>query len=188
MACLSKVRKFILCNAVNSLLWSTTCGCTLYKISESSVELLSLVLNMFDFGEGPTTRSSIRGTKSEAYSTPMKYITRAALHRASEYEETKVDALRGFPKLAKPKEDTCSKLGQSGSSSVFSEQERNLSIESDDEGFGSPTILPSILARPHHQLNQVVMCIFIIQLSFRRRGASGTTGVTHPSLGLRIRR
>ena len=148
----------------------------MYKISESSVELLSLVLNMFDFGEGPTTRSSIRGIKSEAYSTPMKYITRAALHRASEYEETKVDALRGFPKLAKPKEDTCSKLGQSGSSSVFSEQERNLSIESDDEGFGSPTILPSILARPHHQLNQVVMCIFIIQLSFRRRGASGQQG------------
>ena len=116
------------------------------------------MLNMFDFGEGPTTRSSIRGTESEAYSTPMKYITRAALHRASEYEETKADALRGLLKLAKPKEDTYSKLGQSRSSSVFSEQERNLSIQSDDEGFGSPTILPSIpsiLARPHHQLSQV---------------------------------
>ena len=160
----------------------------MYKISESSVEVLSLVLNMFDFGEGPTTRSSIRGANSEARSTPKKYITRAALHRASEYEETKADALRGLLKLAKPKEDTYSKLGQSRSSSVFSEQERNLSIESDDEGFGSPTILPSILARPHHQLNQVVMCIFIIQLSFRRRGASGTTGVTHPLLGLRIGR
>ena len=141
----------------------------MYKISESSVEVLSLVLNMFDFGEGPTTRSSIRGANSEARSTPKKYITRAALHRASEYEETKADALRGLLKLAKPKEDTYSKLGQSRSSSVFSEQERNLSIESDDEGF-------SILARPHHQLNQVVMCIFIIQLSFRRRGASGQQG------------
>ena len=112
----------------------------MYKISESSVEVLSLVLNMFDFGEGPTTRSSIRGANSEARSTPKKYITRAALHRASEYEETKADALRGLLKLAKPKEDTYSKLGQSRSSSVFSEQERNLSIESDDEGF-------SILAR-----------------------------------------
>ena len=102
----------------------------MYKISESSVEVLSLVLNMFDFGEGPTTRSSIRGANSEARSTPKKYITRAALHRASEYEETKADALRGLLKLAKPKEDTYSKLGQSRSSSVFSEQERNLSIES----------------------------------------------------------
>jgi len=112
---------------------------------------------MFDFGEGPTTRSSIRGAKSEAYSTPMKYITRAALHRASESEETKADALGSLPKSAKPKEDYCSKLVQSRSSSVFSEQERNLSILSDDEGFGSPTILPSIpsiLARPHHQLSQ----------------------------------
>ena len=128
----------------------------MYNVAESSVELLSLVLTMFDFGEGPTTRSSIRGAKSEA---PMKYITRAALHRASESEETKADALGGLPKSAKPKEDYCSKLAQSRSSSVFSEQERNLSILSDDEGFGSPTILPSIpsiLARPHHQLSQVV--------------------------------
>ena len=122
------------------------------------MELLNLVLNMFDFGEGPTTRSSTRGARSEPFSTPLKYITRAALHRASAYEKTKADALRDLPKLAKPKEDNCSRLGQSRSSSDFSEQERNLSIQSDDEGFGSPTILPSIpsiLARPHHQLSQV---------------------------------
>jgi len=103
------------------------------------------------------TRSSIRGTKSEAFSTPMKYITRAALHRASESEETKADVLEGLSKASKQKEDDCSKLAQSSSSSVFSEQERNLSTLSDDEGFGSPTILPSIpsiLARPHHQLSQ----------------------------------
>jgi len=113
---------------------------------------------MLDFGEGPTTRSSTRGAKSEIFATPMKYVTRAALHKASEYEETKADALRGLPKLAKPNEDNYSKRGQSRSSSVLSEQGRNLSIHSDDEGFGSPTILPSIpsiLARPHHQLSQV---------------------------------
>jgi len=112
---------------------------------------------MFEFGEGPTTRSSIRSAKTEDFSTPMKYITRAALHRASESEETKADVLEGLPKASKQKEDDCSKLTQSRSSSVFSEQERNLSTLSDDEGFGSPTILPSIpsiLARPHHQLSQ----------------------------------
>ena len=137
------------------------------KISESSVELPSLLLNMFEFGEGPMTRSSIRGTKSEAFSTPMKYITRAALHRASESEETKADVLEGLSKASKQKEDDCSKLAQSSSSSVFSEQERNLSTLSDDEGFGSPTILPSIpsiLARPHHQLSQVVFVYFLATL------------------------
>ena len=122
---------------------------------------------MFEFGEGPMTRSSIRGTKSEAFSTPMKYITRAALHRASESEETKADVLEGLSKASKQKEDDCSKLAQSSSSSVFSEQERNLSTLSDDEGFGSPTILPSIpsiLARPHHQLSQVVFVYFLATL------------------------
>jgi len=113
---------------------------------------------MFDFGEGPTTRSSIRSAKSAwLNSTPVKYITRAALHRASESEEAKGDVLGALPKSAKPKEGNCSKLVQSRSASVFSEQERNLSMQSDDEGFGSPTILPSIpsiLARPHHQLSQ----------------------------------
>ena len=137
----------------------------MHKISESSVELLSLVLAMFDFGEGPTTRSSIRSAKSAALnSTPVKYITRAALHRASESEEAKGDVLGALPKSAKPKEGNCSKLVQSRSASVFSEQERNLSMQSDDEGFGSPTILPSIppiLARPHHQLSQVVLGVFL---------------------------
>jgi len=111
---------------------------------------------MFDFGEGPTTRASIRGAKSEAFSTPMKYITRAALRRASESEETKADVLGGLPKLAKLKEDNSKKVGQSRSSSAF-EQEKNLSTLSEDEGFGSPTILPAIppiLARSHHQLSQ----------------------------------
>ena len=164
MACIFVVCKLKLCNSEN--LTDDHCGgCTLHKVSESSVELLSLVLNMFDFGEGPTTRSSTRGAKAETFSTPMKYITRAALHRATEYEETKADALRSLPKLAKPKEVNCSKLGQWRSSSVFSEQERNLSIQSsDDEGFGSPTILPSIpsiLARPHHQLSQVDLSVFL---------------------------
>lgn len=132
---------------------------------QTSVELLSLLLNMFEFGEGPTTRSSIRSAKTEDFSTPMKYITRAALHRASESEETKADVLEGLPKASKQKEDDCSKLTQSRSSSVFSEQERNLS---DDEGFGSPTILPSIpsiLARPHHQLSQVILSVFFVILS-----------------------
>lgn len=112
-----------------------------------------LLLNMFDFGEGPTTRASIRGAKSEDFSTPMKYITRAALRRASESEEAQADVFGGFPKLAKPKEDNSQKLGQSRSSSA-SKQENNFS---EDEGFGSPTILPTIppiLARPHHQLSQ----------------------------------
>jgi len=112
---------------------------------------------MFEFGEGPTTRSSIRSAKTEDFSTPMKYITRAALHRASESDETKTEGLEGLSKASKQKGDDCSKLAQSRSSSVFSEQERNMSTLSDDEGFGSPTILPSIpsiLARPHHQLSQ----------------------------------
>ena len=147
---------------------------------------------MFEFGEGPTTRSSIRGTKSEAFSTPMKYITRAALHRASESEETKADVLEGLSEASNQKKDNCSKLAQSRSSSVFSEQERNLSTLSDDEGFGSPTILPSIpsiLARPHHQLSQVVLVYFChLSVSMHRRGACGTTEVTPPSPGLRTRR
>ena len=144
----------------------------MHKISESSVALLA----MFDFGKGPTTRSSIRSAKSAALnSTPVKYITRAALHRASESEEAKGDVLGALPKSAKPvlgalpksakpKEGNCSKLVQSRSPYVFSEQERNLSMQSDDEGFGSPTILPSIpsiLARPHHQLSQVVLGVFL---------------------------
>ena len=113
---------------------------------------------MFDFGEGPTTRASIRGAKSEDFSTPMKYITRAALHRASESEEKKADVLEGISKSADPNKDKCKKVDQMKSSSAFSEQERNMSTLSEDEGFGSPTILPSIppiLARPHHQLSQV---------------------------------
>merc|ERR1712013_629212 len=45
----------------------------------------------------------------------------------------------------------------SRSSSISSELEKNLSTRSEDEGFGSPSILPTIptvLARPHHRLNQ----------------------------------
>ena len=119
---------------------------------------------MFDFGEGPTTRASIRGAKSEDFSTPMKYITRAALRRASESEEAQADVSGGFPKLAKPKEDNSQKLGQSRSSSA-SKQENNFS---EDEGFGSPTILPTIppiLARPHHQLSQVVLNVYFCHLT-----------------------
>ena len=100
--------------------------CWMYKISESSVELFSLLLNMFDFGEGPTTRTSIRGAKSDAFSTPMKYITRAVLHRASESKETKPDVLGSLPKLAKPKEDNSKNVGRSRSSSAFSEQEKKI--------------------------------------------------------------
>ena len=92
----------------------------MYKISESSVELFSLLLNMFDFGEGPTTRASIRGTKIDAFSTPMKYIIRAILHRASESKETKADV------LGKPKEDDSKNVGRSRISSAFSEQEKKL--------------------------------------------------------------
>ena len=134
-------------------------------VDAQDFRIISLVLAMFDFGEGPTARSSIRSAKSAALnSTPVKYITRAVLHRASESEEAKGDVLGALPKSAKPKEANCSKLVQSRSASVFSEQERNLSMQSDDEGFGSPTILPSIpsiLARAHHQLSQVGLVVFL---------------------------
>ena len=69
--------------------------CWMYKISESSVELLSLLLNMFDFGEGPTTRASIRGAKIDPFPTPMKYITRAVLHRASQAAATRCPPATG---------------------------------------------------------------------------------------------
>ena len=79
-------------------------------ISDLSVELL----NMFGCGgEGPRTRSSIRIAQDNAFSTPMKYITRAALHRANESQKAKTDVLEGFPKMAIPKEDKSKKFGRS---------------------------------------------------------------------------
>ena len=45
---------------------------------------------MFEFGEGRTTRSSIRSLKDEA---AVKYITRATLQRASGSEERKSGVL-----------------------------------------------------------------------------------------------
>ena len=108
----------------------------------------------------PGTKFRLPGTFNYSAPLPMKYITRAALRRASEAEEAQADVFGGFPKLAKPKEDNSQKLGQSRSSSA-SKQENNFS---EDEGFGSPTILPTIppiLARPHHQLSQVVLSVFL---------------------------
>ena len=115
---------------------------------------------MFEYDrEGPLTRSSIRRTKSGAFSTPMKYTTRATLYRDSQSEEANPDVLEG---LTKPKADSNKKLGKSRSSSVFSGQEKNLAPLSDDEGFGSPTILPAvppIIARPHQRLTQVALFV-----------------------------
>ena len=105
------------------------------------------------------TRSSIRRTKSGAFSTTMKCTTRATLHRDSQSEEANPDVLEG---LTKPKADSNKKLGKSRSSSVFSGQEKNLAPLSDDEGFGSPTILPAvppIIARPHQRLTQVALFV-----------------------------
>ena len=105
------------------------------------------------------TRSSIRRTKSGAFSTTMKCTTRATLYRDSQSEEANPDVLEG---LTKPKSDSNKKLGKSRSSSVFSGQEKNLAPLSDDEGFGSPTILPAvppIIARPHHRLTQVALFV-----------------------------
>ena len=105
------------------------------------------------------TRSSIRRTKSGAFSTTMKCTTRATLHRDSQSEEANPDVLEG---LTKPKSDSNKKLGKSRSSSVFSGQEKNLAPLSDDEGFGSPTILPAvppIIARPHQRLTQVALFV-----------------------------
>jgi len=108
---------------------------------------------MFEFGEGRTTRSSIRSLKGEA---AVKYITRATLQRASGSVERKSGVL-AKRNIANSKMNDQTKSSHSGSSSISSELERNLSTRSEDEGFGSPSILPTIptvLARPHHRLNQ----------------------------------
>ena len=76
---------------------------------------------MFEFGEGPTTRSSIRSSRAEA---DVKYITRATLQGASELE----GGNSGFPgkhKLANGKKNGGMKTSHSRSSLVSSEQERN---------------------------------------------------------------
>ena len=113
---------------------------------------------MFEYGEGRTTRSSIRSLKDDA---AVKYITRATLQRASGSEERKSGILAKNI-FANPKMNDQTKASHSRSSSISSEQERNLSTRSEDEGFGSPSILPTIptvLARPHHRLNQVTFCL-----------------------------
>ena len=115
---------------------------------------------MFEFGEGRTTRSSIRSLKGEA---AVKYITRATLQRASGSEERKSGILAKNI-FANPKMNDQTKASHSRSSSISSELERNLSSRSEDEGFGSPSILPTIptvLARPHHRLNQVTFCLLL---------------------------
>merc|ERR1719204_2004480 len=86
------------------------------------------------------------------------YITRAALQRASESEERKSGVLAKH-NFATSKMNDMTKASHSRSSSISSELERNFSTRSEDEGFGSPSILPTIptvLARPHHRLNQMV--------------------------------
>ena len=113
---------------------------------------------MFEFGEGRTTRSSIRSLKGEA---AVKYITRAALQRASGSEERKSGVLAKH-NIANSKMNDQTKASHSRSSSISSELKRNFSTRSEDEGFGSPSILPTIptvLARPHHRLNQVTFCL-----------------------------
>ena len=91
----------------------------------------------------------------------VKYITRAALQRASESEERKSGVLAKH-NFATSKMNDMTKASHSRSSSISSELERNFSTRSEDEGFGSPSILPTIptvLARPHHLLNQVTFCL-----------------------------
>ena len=145
---------------------------------------------MFEFGEGRTTRSSIRSLKGEA---AVKYITRATLQRASGSEERKSGVLAKH-NIANSKMNDQTKSSHSGISSISSELERNLSTRSEDEGFGSPSILPTIptvLARPHHRLNQVTLCLLPtcnLQHEFLSLGASGTTEATHPSPGLKTKR
>ena len=143
----------VLVNPKFNLSWT----CVFFRKKASVIHSVGNWHIMFVFGEGPTTRSSIHSTKSEAFSTPVKYITRASLHRENRAEDEKSDVKADFPKSAKPKEGCCGKLDHTSSSSVFSEKERNLSSLS-DEGFGSPTTIlpaiPSILARPRHQLSQ----------------------------------
>ena len=116
------------------------------------------ISEMFEFGEGRTTRSSIRSLKGEA---AVKYITRATLQRASGSEERKSGVLAKH-NVANSKMNDQTKASHSRCSSISSELERNLSTRSEDEGFGSPSILPTIptvLARPHHRLNQVTFCL-----------------------------
>ena len=118
------------------------------------------ISDMFEFGEGRTTRSSIRSLKDEA---AVKYITRATLQRASGSVERESGILAKNI-FANPKMNDQTKASHSRSSSISSEQERNLSTRSEDEGFGSPSILPTIptvLARPHHRLNQVTFCLLL---------------------------
>ena len=67
---------------------------------------------MFEFGEGPTTRSSIRSSRAEA---DVKYITRATLQGASELEGGN-SGLPGKHKLAdgKKNDDNSQVLGAFG--------------------------------------------------------------------------
>ena len=70
---------------------------------------------MFEFGEGPTTRSSIRSSRAEA---DVKYITRATLQGASELEGGN-SGLPGKHKLANGKKNGGMKTSHSRSSLVF---------------------------------------------------------------------
>ena len=123
---------------------------------------------MFEFEEGRTTRSSIRSLKGEA---AVKYITRATLQRASGSEERKSGILAKH-NFANSKMNDQTKASHSRSSSISSELEKNLSTRSEDEGFGSPSILPTIptvLARPYHRLKKVTFCLLLtckLQLKF----------------------
>ena len=94
------------------------------KIPDHRTELLQIMLtigSMFEFGGGPIMRSSIKSSRAEA---DVKYITRATLQGASEFEGGH-SGLLGKYKLANPMRNDRMKTSHSRSSLVSSEQERN---------------------------------------------------------------
>ena len=94
------------------------------KIPDHRTELLQITLtigSMFEFGGGPIMRSSIKSSRAEA---DVKYITKATLQGASEFEGGH-SGLLGKYKLANPMKNDRMKTSHSRSSLVSSEQERN---------------------------------------------------------------